>query len=233
MIYESKGISELRRVGLFGGTFNPVHIGHLRIAEEIREHFSLDSIIFIPTGIPPHKGKSEVIDPVHRLRMVELAIAPYRYFAVSSIEVERKGLSYSIDTVKALQEDMGDTAELYFIAGIDAFLDIKTWKDVDELLTLCNFIVITRPGHRFIDLKGIYLPSLKGIADSDLERLDKGEISRLSVPLTERYSLFLEQIRPCDISSTVLRRLIKEGKDVKNLLPESVMLYIIKKRLYR
>lgn len=222
----------MRRIGLFGGTFNPIHTGHLCIAGEIKKHFSLDCIIFIPTGIPPHKGKSEVIDPAHRLHMVELSVAPYKHFAVSPMEAERKGVSFSIDTVKTLQKEMGDTAELYFIAGIDAFLDIKTWKEVDELLTLCHFIIISRPGYRFIDLKGVDIPSLKGIAANDLERLDRGEISRLSIPLTERYHLFLERITPCDISSTELRRLIKERGEVKNLLPESVVLYIIEKGLY-
>ena len=224
---------ELRRIGLFGGTFNPIHIGHLRIAGEIKEHFSLDGILFIPTGIPPHKEDSEVIDPVHRLHMVELAIAPYKDFTVSSIEVERKGVSYSIDTIKTLQKEMGHTVELYFIVGSDAFLEIRTWKDVDELLTLCNFIVIPRPGHRFIDLKGIDIPSLNRISAVDLDKLDRGEISRLPATLTERYCLFLERITPCDISSTELRRLIKEKKEVKNLLPESVLLYIMKQGLYR
>lgn len=223
----------LRRIGLFGGTFNPIHTGHLQIAKEIKEHFSLDCIIFIPTGIPPHKEISDVIDPAHRLNMVELAIAPHKDFAVSSIEAERKGFSYSIDTVKTLLKEMGETSEIYFIVGIDAFIDIKTWKDVDELLTLCNFIVIPRHGHRFIDIKGVDIPPLKGVAESDLEKLDRREISRFAVPLTERYSLFLEQITHCNISSTELRRLIKEGKELKNLLPESVILYIIKKKLYR
>ena len=223
----------MQRIGLFGGTFNPIHTGHLSIAEEIREHFSLDSIIFIPTGTPPHKENSEVIDPVHRLHMVERAIAPYQYFTVSSIEAERRGMSYSIDTIKVLQKEMGDKAELYFIIGIDAFLEIKTWKDADDLLTLCNFIVIPRPGYRFTGLKGVDMPLFKNSLESvDLERLDRGEISRLSIKLTEHYHLFLERITPCDISSTGLRMLIKEKKEVKNLLPDSVLLYIIKKGLY-
>lgn len=223
----------MKRIGLFGGTFNPIHRGHLRIADEIREHFSLDCILFIPTGIPPHKEKSEIIDPAHRMEMVKLATAGYKDFAVSSIESERKGTAYSIDTVKALQKEMGAVAEFYFIVGLDAFLEIKTWKNADELLTLCNFIVITRPGHRFADLKGVDIPSLKKAASADLEKLDRGEISRLSIPLTERCSLFLERITPCDISSTELRKFIKEGKEVKNLLPQSVLSYIIEKRLYR
>ena len=223
----------LQRIGLFGGTFNPIHSGHLRIAYEIREHFSLDSIIFIPAGTPPHKDCNKVINPAHRLRMAELAVATYKYFTVSSIEVYRQGLSYSIDTVRALQNELGDSAELYFITGIDAFLEIRTWKDSDRLLELCHFIVIQRPGNRFAELKRIGLPALMGVSSSELESLDRGKLSRLSIPLTEKFSLFLERITPCDISSTELRRLIRDSEEVKNLLPENVMSYIIEQGLYR
>lgn len=222
----------LQRIGLFGGTFNPIHTGHLRIANEIREHFSLDSIIFIPAGTPPHKDSNKVINPIHRLRMVEFAVAPYKYFTVSSIEVYRQGPSYSIDTVRALQNELGDSAELFFITGIDAFLEIRTWKDADRLLELCNFIVIQRPGYRFDELKRIGLPELLGVSSSELESLDRGELSRLSIPLTEKRSLFLERITPCDISSTELRRRIRDSEEVKNLLPENVMSYIIEQGLY-
>lgn len=222
----------MQRIGLFGGTFNPIHTGHLRIANEIRGHFSLDSIIFIPTGIPPHKHKNQVISPVHRLRMVELAAAPYEYFSVSSIEVYRQGFSYSIDTVRALQDELGASAELFFITGIDAFLEIRTWKDACTLLGLCNFIVIQRPGYRFAELKRIELPALEGVSSYELEGLDSGRLNRLRVPLSGKYSLFLERITPCDISSTELRRLIHGGKEVKNLLPDNVMSYIMEQGLY-
>ena len=223
---------DLQHIGLFGGTFNPIHTGHIRIANEIREHFSLDSIIFIPAGAPPHKDRKEVIEPVHRLRMVELAIAKYEYFSVSSIEVFRDGFSYSIDTVSALQNELGDSSELYFITGLDAFLEIRTWRDADRLLESCNFIVIQRPGYRFDELKRIELPALQDVSSSELESLDRGNLPGLSIPLTEKYSLFLERISPCDISSTELRRLIHDSKEVKNLLPENVMSYIIEQGLY-
>lgn len=223
----------MQRIGLFGGTFNPVHSGHLRIAGEIKEHFALDLVIFIPTGIPPHKVKSEVISPEHRLRMVELAVAPYRYFTVSPIEAERKDFSYSIDTVTALKKDMGDSAEFYFIIGIDAFMEINTWKNANELMTMCNFVVILRPGHRFTDLSGVDIPLLHNLPGDVLEKLDQGETSGASFPLTGNYQLFLAKITLCDISSTELRRLVREGKEVRNLLPESVMSYIIQKRLYQ
>ncbi len=225
-------LNTLQRIGLFGGTFNPIHTGHLRIANDIRERFSLDSIIFIPAGMPPHKDKDQVINPAHRLRMAELAVEPFEYFKVSSIEVCREGFSYSIDTVRALQNELGKSAELFFITGIDAFLEIRTWKDAGALLGLCNFIVIQRPGYRFTDLKRIELPALEGVSLSELEELDRRESVRLSIPLTDKYSLFLESITPCDISSTELRRLIHDSEGVKNLLPENVMSYIIEQGLY-
>ena len=164
--------------------------------------------------------------------MAELAVATYKYFTVSSIEVYRQGLSYSIDTVRALQNELGDSADLYFITGIDAFLEIRTWKDAERLLELCHFIVIQRPGYRFAELNRIGLPALMGVSSSELENLDRGKLSRLSIPLTEKFSLFLERITPCDISSTELRRLIRDSEEVKNLLPENVMSYIIEQGLY-
>ncbi len=238
----------MQRIGLFGGTFNPVHLGHLRIAGEIKERLSLDLVIFIPTGTPPHKAMTEVISPEHRLRMVELAIAPYGFFKASSIESERKGFSYSIDTISALKKEMGESAEFFFIIGIDAFLEINTWKKADELLTLCNFVVIPRPGHRFAELKNVVFPErregakftpplslrggLGGLSLEDLEKLDQGEISSLSFPLSGHHHLFLENITLCDISSTELRKIIRNGGEVRNLLPQTVMSYIMGQRLY-
>ncbi len=222
----------MQKIGLFGGTFNPVHLGHLSIACEVRERLSLDSVIFIPTGTPPHKVKTDLIAPEHRLRMVELAIAPYGFFTASSIETERKGLSYSIDTVTALKKEMGEETEFYFIIGIDAFVEINTWKNADELLTMCNFVVIPRPGHRFADLKNVHIPLIKKLPADELGKIDSGETSSLSFPLSGNYYLLLEKITLCDISSTELRKLIRDGQEVKNLLPDSVMSYIMRQRLY-
>ncbi|MDD5435661.1 MAG: nicotinate-nucleotide adenylyltransferase [Nitrospira sp.] len=222
----------MQRIGIFGGTFNPVHLGHLSIAGEIKERLSLDLVIFIPTGNPPHKAMTEVISAEHRLRMVELAIAPYSFFKASSIEAERNGFSYSIDTIYALKKEMGDSAEFYFIIGIDAFVEIDTWKKAEELLALCNFVVIPRPGHRFVDLQHVNIPLVKKLPADELESLDSGEKSGLSFPLSGHYHLFLEKIKLCDISSTELRKLIRKGQEVRNLLPDSVMSYIMEQRLY-
>jgi len=223
----------IKRVGIFGGTFNPIHRGHLEIAEEIKDFFSLDYIIFIPAGIPPHKENREIVDSHHRLRMVELAVEGHRYFRVSPIEVESPEVSYSVNTIKRLKRELGDNTELYFIMGLDAFLEIHTWKNVDELLTLCNFIVIERPGYRFVDISNIPVDILKKLDRNKLIQLDRGEITSMSFPLTDRYKLYLLRIKPCDISATSIRRLLRDGKDVKNMLPEPVRSYIMKNNLYR
>lgn len=226
-------MGKLSKIGIFGGTFNPIHRGHLQIAEEIRRCFSLDSIIFVPAGMPPHKTKGAIIDPIHRLRMVELAVASYAYFSVSPVEAKCKTISYSVETIKIFKKEFGEDVELYFIVGLDAFLEINTWKDVEELLTLCNFIVIQRPGYKFSDIKKLNISLAKNIKEEDLLKLDMGEVERLSIPLTDCYNLFFAIIKPCEISATEIRKLLKEGREVKNLLPESVRLYIMKNKLYR
>ena len=121
------------RVGLFGGTFNPVHWGHLRAAEEIRVMFDLTQVIFIPTNIPPHKGSEEVIPAHHRLRMLDLAVEGNPYFFTSDVELKRPGKSYSIETISHFKHTFGEGLALFFILGIDAFLEITSWKNYQEL----------------------------------------------------------------------------------------------------
>ena len=221
----------MTRIGIFGGTFNPIHQGHLRIAGEVLEQLSLDRVIFMPSGEPPHKKDSDVVTPDHRLEMVRLAVRSHEKFEVSTLEVDRKGPSYSVDTVKELRSLLGRETELFFIVGIDAFLDVMTWKRPEELFSLCHFVVISRPGYRFSDLKG--LPPLQGTPVSSLASLDRCEIRSLEGPLSPRSRLFLQTVTPCDVSATELRQRIGQGEDLKNLLPEPIKLYILKKKLYR
>jgi len=134
------------RIGLLGGTLDPVHFGHLRSAEEIREALELDEIWFMPAALPPHKGSPTLTPFAHRLAMVELAVASMDYFKATAIEDERPGPSYSIDTLKELGERYKDKAEFFFILGSDAFLDIETWKDYGSL-TDHGSLVIMRRGH--------------------------------------------------------------------------------------
>lgn len=217
------------RVGIFGGTFNPIHRGHLHIAEQVLRCLSLDRVVFVPSGEPPHKKGETLVQRGHRLEMVRLAVESHPRFEVSDVEVRRSGPSYSVDTIRLLQEKWGAGAELFFILGIDAFLDVMNWKDPDILFTLCHFAVISRPGYAFADLKG--LPPLRTVSPALLAALDMGERTSLEVPLGE-HRLYLQRVAPSPISATDLRRRIAESEDLRNLLPDAVASYIMGKQLY-
>ncbi|MBI3353565.1 MAG: nicotinate-nucleotide adenylyltransferase [Nitrospirae bacterium] len=220
------------RIGILGGTFNPIHNGHLKIAEEVLKRLGLDKILFMPAYIPPHKDKKGIIDAHHRIEMVRLAIADNPGFELSFIEIERGGVSYTIDTLRELGHIYGKEAELFFITGIDAFLEIEAWKDAEALLASCNFIVIMRTSFQCRYLKKIALLKLP---DDKLTAMDKGEIESLRLPLKGGNYLYLLNITPVDISSISsrdIRSRILSHKIFKYLLPESVELYIIKNRLY-
>jgi nicotinate-nucleotide adenylyltransferase len=211
------------RVGLFGGTFNPIHLGHLRGAEEIRETFDLGKVIFIPAAIPPHKGMGGMMDASHRLEMVRLAVSTNPYFSVSDIELERSGKSYSIDTIRHFREI--HQGPLFFILGRDAFLEIETWKEFKTLFSLCHFIVMARPGSQ-----------------------EKGHGSALPGGLTPYFkyhpaaeawvhasgnNLSLKEITFLDISSTKVRLLMERGESIRYLIPTEVEAYIREKGLYQ
>lgn len=133
------------KIGILGGTFNPVHFGHLILAEGARDNLSLDKIIFIPANIPPHKDKTDIVDSNSRFKMLRLAVSGNPYFIVSSIEIKRKGISYTIDTLKALKKSFKDD-ELFFIVGSDEIKDLNNWKDIHELKKMVKFVAVMRPG---------------------------------------------------------------------------------------
>jgi nicotinate-nucleotide adenylyltransferase len=198
----------VRRLGIMGGTFDPIHIGHLLMAEEARQAFSLDRVVFVPNGRPAHKKSYQVTQPDDRYAMAELATASNPYFLCSRIEVDRPGPSYAIDTIRAFHAEYPDLDALYFITGADAILQILTWHDYKALMRECMFIAVTRPG--FI------LERIWEIVPADL--LER--VSFLSIP-------------GLDISSTELRRRIREGRSVKYLTPEAVEQHIVSHGLYR
>jgi len=139
------------QIGLFGGTFNPIHRCHLLVAEEIQKRMDLDQILFIPTGSPPHKKGGEILQSRHRLEMVRLAIRSHKKFSLSNIEVDRLGESYTVDTIDSLNLTHYRRDHLYFIIGLDAFLEFSTWKDPSRLLSLCHFQICI-----FIDIGMTY-----------------------------------------------------------------------------
>lgn len=208
------------RIGLFGGTFNPIHYGHLRGAEEIRETFGLREVIFIPAALPPHKMTERIIEAHHRLEMVKLATQKHPKFSTSDVELKRPGKSYSIDTIRYFRETFKDS--LYFILGRDAFVDIDTWKDFRTLFSLCNFIIMIRPG-----LKQAF--PLPGTLAADF-RYDQGTSGWVHV---SGNMIFFKEINFLDISSTKVRELVEKGESIKYLVPPEVEVYIEKQGLYQ
>lgn len=133
-------------IGVFGGTFDPVHVGHLRVAEEVREAFSLERVYFVPASIQPLKVTAQGTGADERVRMLEMAVSSNGFFRVSVLEIKRGGISYSIDTVRHFSRRFG---HIYFLVGMDAFLDIGLWKDCSELFSMTDFVVMVRPGKTF------------------------------------------------------------------------------------
>ena len=216
-----------QRLGILGGTFNPIHFGHLAAAEEVRVRLKLDRILFIPSFIPPHKREEIVPHADLRMEMVRLATKGNPFFEPSEIEINRGGRSYTIDTVEALRQVFPGT-DLYFITGLDSFLEIQTWHEWERLLTLSHFVVISRPGYQFIDLAKI---SFMKHAANELASLDQGMQLEAMVQ-SPSFTIYLETIPLFDISSTDIRKRVKAGVSIKYLLPDTIETYIITNKLY-
>ncbi|NLC76619.1 MAG: nicotinate-nucleotide adenylyltransferase [Clostridia bacterium] len=212
MTFQQTGTIEslARKIGIMGGTFDPIHFGHLVTAEAALASFDLEQVIFVPSGKPPHKKDYPVTEAEARYLMTIMAVATNARFRVSRMEIDRPGYSYAIDTVKGFRELFGPQTELYFITGADAILEILTWKNVEKLLGLCHFIAATRPG---FDLHAL---------DQVLDKLPalKGRLHFLEVPALA-------------ISSSDIRKRVAEGRPIKYLLPETVEHYIYKTGLYQ
>ncbi len=198
----------MQRLGIMGGTFDPIHYGHLLMAEEARIAFALDRVMFVPNGRPAHKKIYAVSSPEDRYAMTLLATASNPNFSCSRLELDRPGLSYTIDTLRAIRQLYPELEALYFITGADAVLEILTWHEYDKLAQECRFIAVTRPG--------FVLERLADIADKAF--LDR--VSFLPIPALE-------------ISSTDLRRRVREGRSLKYLTPEPVEGYVREQGLYR
>ncbi len=209
--------------GLLGGTFDPIHLGHLRCAEEIRELFGLEKVIFVPAAGPPLK-KSKITPFADRLKMVEQAVRENPAFEASGVEGRRQGISYSVDTVRHFRETHGPGLELFFILGQDAFQDIARWKDWEELLSLCHFVVMTRPGYERQGLEGVLPPGTAARFTPDPRRKAFRGLGGTSI--------FFRSVTFLDISSTEIRKRLAGGKSVRYLVPPSVLNYIAGKSLY-
>ena len=212
------------RIGLFGGTFDPIHWGHLRSAEEVSESFDLNKVYFIPAAVPPHKRGRTTTPARHRLQMVRLAVAKNPKFAVSTVEIDRPGISYSIDTVREFAARLTPADSLYFIIGLDAFREIGSWNDFAGLFFLCNFIVTSRPGSKERDpLKGT------GVAVKKLFCYDSKNRSYKHRSGTRVFFIELTDIA---ISASEIRALVERGKSIRYLVPPVVEKYIKRRQLY-
>lgn len=212
------------RLGLFGGTFNPIHYGHLRAAEEVAEALNLSRLWFIPAAEPPHKAPQEITPFAVRLTMTRLAVGEHPLIAVSDIEGQRPGKSYSIETVRCLRERFGPAWELYFILGLDAILEIQTWKEYRELFTLCHFVVLDRPGY---DAK-----LLGDLLCREVHPQCRPLEGAAGFQHPSGYKVFFQAITLMDISATGIRGLVRQGRSIRYLLPEAVRGYIIDNKLY-
>lgn len=219
------------RIGLFGGTFNPVHRCHLEAATQTQRRLRLDRILFIPSADPPHKLSMSLAPARQRLEMVRMAIKDMPAFQVSDVEMRRPNKSYSIETVHELQKEFGPEAELFFIIGLDAFLELHTWKQASDLLRACHFVVLARPGSTFSSLlKMSLLPSMDR---APLLALDTQRALQVDVPLPGGMSLILLWIPPCYVSASDIRYRITHQLSLSNLLPAPVESYILETHLYQ
>ncbi len=210
------------RLGLFGGTFNPIHFGHLRAAEEVCEALALTRLWFIPAAHPPHKP--DLTPFAVRLEMTRLAVGDHPVMAVSDLEGRRPGKSYSIETLRLLREEVGPDWELYFILGLDAMLEIKTWKDYSQLFELCHFVVLDRPGYERRRLE----ESLTGQIEPSCRPLSNGA----GFQHPSGFRVLWQRTTLLDISATGIRRLVRQGCSIRYLLPEPVRGYIMENKLF-
>ena len=219
------------RIGLFGGTFNPIHYGHIRAALEVKEGFPLDECHFIPAATPPHKTIAGVADINDRLEMLQLALSEHSDFSVSDVELKRSGPSYSIDTVDYLKKIYPAGTELFLMVGVDAFLEFDTWKSYTELLAAIPIIVMARPTSRYDQTMDRW-HTLENFFHSKIsdEYSYSHEKACFSHPRLK--SVYLFDVTLLDISSSKIRKLIRDGRSARFLLPETVEAYIRSRELY-
>ncbi len=197
------------RLGIMGGTFDPIHFGHLAIAEEARTQLRLEPVVFVPAGQPPHKPGRTITRASHRLAMLEVALASNPHFIISRVDLERPGPCYTVDTLALLREEWGPQAELHLIVGADSLREMHTWYRPKRIIDLARLVVAPRPGNPL-----------------DLDRLEE------SLPgLSHRLRII--QAPLLEISGTDLRQRVREGRSIRYYLPEEVEAHILRHGLYR
>jgi nicotinate-nucleotide adenylyltransferase len=200
------------RIGLYGGSFNPIHFGHLIVARSVAEQLSLDRMIFLPSAAPPHKPRADLVEPQHRAEMVALAIAGEALFEYSDFDLNRSGATFTIETVTHFGQQCGPGATLYWLIGADSLAELTTWRRVSELVDACRIVTAARPGWEQPDW-----PKLRS-------HLNDEQIKRLRADVLETPRI--------DISATDIRARVRAGRSIRYLLPESVREYIARHGLY-
>lgn len=207
------------RLGIFGGTFNPIHFGHLRAAEEVRQDIGLNEVVFVPSYIPPHKELAGEVSAEKRLEIVRLAIRSNPCFTLSSFEVDQGGNSYSIRTIEHIRADYGITP--YFILGQDAFNEISTWYESRKLFDLAHFVVVSRPNAR--------RPELGEVLGEKAELFAKSGDGYVN---SSGNKIIYVEVTPLDISSSLIREVCRQGRSIRYLVPEEVEEYMRNERMY-
>jgi nicotinate-nucleotide adenylyltransferase len=214
------------RIGIFGGTFDPIHAGHLRAAEAVRRRFGLDRILFVPSNTPPHKRRPSVAPAPARLKMVELAVRGRRGFEANAIEVRSRSTSYSVITIEKIGK-LFPGARLFFILGADAFLEIKTWREWRRVLDLCALIVMTRPGTSLRAARSVLQPEYRS------RMISLRPATKIGPALAAGRTIFFLRIDALPVSSTDIRRRIREGRSIDVRVPDPVAAAIGARKLYQ
>jgi len=201
------------RIGLFGGSFNPVHVGHLIASRAVAEHLRLEKVYLVPAAVPPHRGSKSLAAPEHRLQMLRLAARGEAVFEVSDYEIRQPGPSYTVLTVEEFSRQLGDAAELFWIIGADSLPDLANWYQAERLVDLCHIVTAARPGWEVPDLSAL----------SGRFRPDQVEKLRAGILQTPRI----------DVSASEIRRRVAAGLSIRYLVPDAVADYIARQGLYR
>lgn len=218
----------MNKIGLFGGTFNPVHFGHLRPTMDVKKRFMLDKVYFIPAAVPPHKPCECLANSAFRMEMTRLAASQYPGFEVSDVEFKRKGASYTIDTVLYFKKAASNNNELYLIMGIDAFMDIDSWKNFKQIFEEIPIIVMTRPGiHKDKEIYDIGSFIKSKVSGKYFFSEEKGCFEN-----SFNEPVFIAKTKAVDISASGIREMVKCGESIDRMVPEAVKHFILEKGLY-
>lgn len=215
-----------RRAAIYGGTFDPVHNGHLTVARSVARLFALDRLVFVPAGTPPHKRDAGISPAFHRFAMLALATEDDAGFSVSTIELDEPDRPYAVDTVARVQEQIGSDSRLFFIMGADSWAEITTWFEWEKLLRMCDQIVVTRPGYELVEANGAAVSDVRGMSEDDVSVLIEGHAERQA---------FFTDAAILDVSATAIRAAARAGdsEKLRESVPETVASYIEKYELYR